>query len=327
MDTQDRELAKLALSACKAIDANRLTTNELSGYALLLSVASHFGQSPADYDSANSITGIALERRGEAVAAWDVLALNLAAGSYRVVRGHYHEGIPFFERALSGAKRLGHTNAVARACGNLSMCHGRIGNYEKQAHFAENGIETVGRSNDLIWVSLVYNAAWAHAMLGNSARALAMLKERQEQTRMTLPNWAHQAHLLHRSDVYLVLGKTEESLRLARLATTGPNERLLSRSFAGPFARSIAATSVAAGRPQDGLDRIRAAREEIELDAIDRAEVTCAELNLIIALGLDSQRLCEELAGQLAMLPSATSGVLGRLGFPIALECAARAPK
>lgn len=327
MDTQDRELANLALGACRSIDMNQLSANEFSSYALLLSVASHFGQSPSDYESAKSITELALERQGIAVATLPVLTLNLTAGSYRAVRGLYADAIPYFERGLSAARRLGHTSAIARACGNLAMCHGRLGQHEMQLQLAEDGIEAAGQTCDLAWFRLECYAAWAHAMLGHSEESLALVKESKEVIRPSLPAWAQQAHLLLRSDVLRALGRLEASIRLAKRGTSGQYVHLLSRSYAGPFARAIAHLSLSEGHPEDGLDRLSTELDSTELDAIDHVEVLSADLQLRQEAGLDSQRTLSTLAERLLALPEITPKSLARLGFPAALECAARAPE
>jgi DNA-binding SARP family transcriptional activator/tetratricopeptide (TPR) repeat protein len=319
-DTQDRDLAELALEACRPLSMNELTPNERPGYAMLYCVSSHFGQSNEDYESAGTRTEVALDRHGRAMATRAAVALNLTAGSFRTTRGRYEEAIPYFERARHSAERLGHLNALARSYANLSMCHGRLGRYEDQRRLAELGIEAVERTTDIVWFKLEAHAAWANAMLGNIERSLILTREPRQHNRPALPGWARQAHLLLQSDVFRALGRLEASNRLARQATSGEFERLRSRSYAGPFVRALTHLSLVEGQPAQGLAKITTALELVELDAIDLAEVLAAELALRVAIGSDSRAVREQLTHQLIQLPSATPYVLARLGFQVALD-------
>ena len=294
---------------------------------MLLSVAAHFAQSPEDYDAARKSIDTVLARHGKIGATRTTLTLNLAAGCLRTTRGQYDDAIPFFTSAMLAAQGLGHMNALARSCSNLSMCYGRLGQYEAQLAMANSGIRALVGLTDLVWFQLESHAAWANAMLGDASNSLALIKESRQDRRPILPTWAQQGRLLLRSDVYRILGREDLSFRLAKLATTQAYERLISRSFAGPFARAIAQISLEEVCIQEGLSRIAAILRGTELDAIDFAEVLCAEIAMKLAIGQDCTAAKALLARRLCGLPAETPRALGRLGFAIALECAAGTPE
>jgi len=326
-DTHDREVARLALDACRPFVLASQEGKDSSGAAALFCLASHFGQSPEDIESAAAFVDAALQKHGSNLATPSTLALNTAAGAFRGCRGRYEEALPYFERARSGAERLGHMSAVARADGNLSMCHGRLGRYDKQLHYAELGMAVADHTINTTWFKLQAHAAWAHAMLGNGRRALAITKEDKQGESMSFPGWVRQARLLSISDVLWAIGREHDSLDLAKKATGGWYGRILSRAYAGPFVRALAHIAKQERAPQLGLTWIARALEGVELDAIDRAEVLAAELTLRLELGVESERLRRELSNQLGSLPEVTASNLARLGFPVALECAPRPPQ
>ncbi len=326
-DTQDRELASLALDICRPMSMESMSANEVASFAMLLGVAAHFAQSPRDYDAARWNIDTVLARHGDRAATRTTLTLNLAAGCIRTSRGRYDEAIPFFTSAMLAAQGLEHMNALARSCSNLAMCFGRLGQYEAQLQMADSGMSALSGLTDLIWFQLELHAAWAHAMLGNTSHSLALIRDSRQDGRAILPGWAQQGRLLLRSDVYRILGREEVSFQLAKLATTGANERLFSPSYAGPFARSIAQISLEEASIQQGLDRIAVIRRETELDAMDYAEVLCAEVAMKSSIGEECSSARGLLASRLADLPAETPRALGRLGFPIALECAAGSPQ
>jgi hypothetical protein len=326
-DTQDRELAGQALLMCKSMNMEAMTAREGAGFALLLSVSAHFAQSQDDVDVARKCSHAALALHGSNRTSHTTFTLNTIAGCVRSSRGLYEEAIPFFNSAMSAARALGHMNAIARSCTNLAMCFGRLAQYEEQLATAESGMSALAGLTDLVWFQLDMHAAWAHAMLGDTNRALSLLKEPRRRSRPVLPNWAQQGHLLLRSDGYRLIGRVGDSLRLAREATTLGNDRLYSRSYAGPYARAIAHISLEDGCVQAGLDRIEALLSDTELDAIDCVEVLSAEISMKSSMGGDCTLAMGSLAQRLVHLPPDTPLTLGRLGHPCALECSAGAPK
>jgi hypothetical protein len=254
--------------------------------------------------------------------------LDSRLGCARIRDGDYAGALPYLMNSYEASARLENKSAMARAALNIALCHDRLGDFERSLHWSQIGIGFSDECSEFARFQLTHMTAWAQAMMGKRAEAIRTLSSGKFSGDLLSPPWANQASLLMSSDLWWVVGRTEEALKTATEATHNSGPRPLSSAYAGPFCRSLARLGLALGLERDFSKRIDETAAELRrLDAIDEAEITAASLLLKLRLGESLGDLPTMLTERLSRLPPAVNARLAKLGLSEALQCAACAPK
>ena len=178
-----------------------------------------------------------------------------------------------------------------------------IGEYGEQ--HAWNGgataTEARARYQDL---QAAYYHAFALAMRGDRESASGVMAQANAKVPPGSPLWMLQAWKFFRTDILCLCGHRAAALEQAKDAVEFPNPVLRAPSFAGFFARSLALVAC----NEDGTKDVSSkCLEELwgridRLDALDRAEITCARL--LLGMNGETEDLRRTLVRQLAALPA-----------------------
>jgi hypothetical protein len=249
-------------------------------------------------------------------------AIQILHGStaVRCARGEYELALDDAMLAKTMALRLGNDLALATAVGNLSLCFGRLGNYQAQIEWSEKGMQHLGKQfTGYRDIQLGFARAFGNAMLGRASAALSAVGEVEARIPNPLPDWLRQAWHLYRADVFQLLGKKREALSEAEeaLAVGTP----LRDTLAGPFARWIALHAIAVGSVAGAKKQLNQLCTDLDnYDALDRAEILAARYwldrqasNSVTLARLRAQH--QRLADQLSALPTAVVQQLARLSI------------
>jgi tetratricopeptide (TPR) repeat protein len=326
-DTQDRPSSTEALNHLKVISFDLRSRKEHALYAELIAIASHFAQSPSDYDAAEAALAHAVLQFDFSDHGQRINSLLMAQGSFKASRGQYAEALPIFERARLAAERRGSPSEVARAVANIMMSQMRLGRFEEILRLSPSTAKAVELQIDPTAFKILCYVALSHAIMGNASEALELVPKCLHSASQTPTHWASQACQLYVSDIHTILAKHRDATRYARLATSGQSSTPLSRSYIGPFSRAVAKVAIVDGSELDGLNRIELAESELECDLIDRAEIACAKIQLRGQIGEVPLPAIAALKGSLEGLPAGILTMLDRLGLGKCLEYASRPPQ
>jgi hypothetical protein len=173
-------------------------------------------------------------------------------------------------------------------------------------------LDKVPKSNDaefagVVHIQIAYLCARTHMSEGRKENAKAVLDSLDSRLSSAAAPWMLQAWAFYKADLAWLSGSRVEALKLAAKELQIRSYRLLSNSFAGPFARWITLTS------HEDLDRARAKSilEEMvsnvgSYDAVDQAEVLAAMRVIKLRDGVVDVALNDFLAEKLMKLPGAT---------------------
>ncbi|HUG27323.1 MAG TPA: AAA family ATPase, partial [Gemmatimonadales bacterium] len=161
--------------------------------------------------------------------------------------GNYGLGEQFGDEAFTLASRLDNTYLAMKACANLCIATGRQGNYEAQEEWGRRALTYLRRTDHQnIYMRFAHYIAEAMAMKG-ARNALDVYYDTLNQVETTDNPWGNQAGLLNEADLMQLMGKTQKALALGRKATTGPNEAIHNRGWAGKFARWVSLVALESG--------------------------------------------------------------------------------
>jgi len=326
-DFRLRDEAQFVLDQLSEARADRLSEDEESQLALDALFLAYFAKISIDPEAVSkSIARIessgTATRHGRASCSRDMIV-----GSLRASQGDYSGALLPYHRAYEAALRLGELILAARAAGNISLCHQRIGNLPETEKWAEIGLRQPGCENDQSYFKLIHYLSWAQAMKGNQAASLATIRKLESHLRFSQFDWSIQASELLKSDVLRVLGMNSESLSAARNASSGRFYTLLTSSYAGPFARALSHLGDSDDSCRKQLDRIDETHSrDAQPETIDRVEIACARMRLLSRIGEDGDCQLEAMRNDLKVLPDGVRVALRALGFAAELERAASFP-
>ncbi|MEO7985653.1 MAG: tetratricopeptide repeat protein, partial [Gemmatimonadales bacterium] len=251
-----------------------------------------------------------LRRRGAADLV--MVQLHLGLGSITSAQGKYADAVVSHETALQMALRLGNNSQAASIAGNLGLCYSRLGRHQDQLQLVSKiplptGPDFLG----FVEMQYAYSTAISHIALGRSDKACEVLRGLDSRLLGEIPPWMIQAWRLWGADVLLLARKTGDANASGHAATTGFSNRLLSNSFAGPFARWIALTNKTSPDSQPALALVQSLADRLQdFDAIDQAGVLVALRILEKARHGGTAGLTEKIRAKMQLLPRAVGNQL-----------------
>lgn len=234
-------------------------------------------------------------------------ALNCSMGNYMV-------GEKFGEEAFKLASRLDNTYLTMKACANLCIATGRQGNYRAQEEWGRLALTHLRKSDHSnIYMRFAHYIAEAMAMMG-ARDALAVYSDILNRVKATDNLWGNQAGLLNEADLLQLMGKPKKALAVGRTATTGPNEPIHNRGWAGKYARWITLIALDSGDTIGARKRL--GEMIVTLDSQDKLDQIEIALSFTLLDGNRSKTSKELRAfamARLADMPAAVSDRLQRL--------------
>jgi hypothetical protein len=219
--------------------------------------------------------------------------------------------------AYTIATKLGNEAKMGATALNMSVCHGRTGNYVSQLSWAEKALCFL-RGVELGWKrhQAAYYRSFALCMMGENRKGLLQLQAFKEDSNNTWPAWSTQSVPLMEADIYAASGEDIPALRMASMALEQSGIEPLADRHAGMVARWVARTASHTGRDDEANDLINRLCSEIEsFDLLDQAEIVCSRIWLGDQGGTTCKGDRELLTARLARLPAAVEGQLRRLGI------------
>jgi len=261
-----------------------------------------------------------LEESGVGNASFATLVLGLSA--LACSEGRYADAVTLGQRGFALATRLDNERIALRAGGNVSLAYGRLGEYRLQLEWAQRRAALLRRGTfDQEKLLTALFTSSAKAML-RDATAIDEIHAAVESLSNDQLPWVQQSTDLLYADAYKLLGKSARALDCGRRATHGDNYELHSISFAGRYARWVAATLTGgtAERPREAEPRLAGlVANRNRYDTIDRIEIIAAYLATAPHRGPLELSLAIEAKNMLARLPAAVSDQLELLGSLAAL--------
>jgi tetratricopeptide (TPR) repeat protein len=247
------------------------------------------------------------------------LNLLLTSACLQSTLGMYAAALEAFLTAYSIAAKLGNEPKMGSVASNISMCHGRTGNYAGELQWAQKAISLL-RGAGVGWKAhqAAYYRSLALCMMGENLKAIQAIEEVSLVKYGTRPAWSAQAVPLMTADIYLAGGERTKASKVAITAFEETGTTPLTESHVGIVSRWIARTSEHVGGEQEASHVVGRLLDDLEShDLMDQAEIICAKLWLE---NRRSNNWCygrDILADRLARLPAAVEHQLRRLeAFP-----------
>ena len=243
-----------------------------------------------------------------------MIQLQVGLGSIKSREGQYEEASKCYETAFQMALRLGNDTQLSTVAGNLALCAGRLGRYEKQLEYAGKISRVGSEFQGYVEVQKAYATGFAHAFRGRRTETFRAISELEERLVGPVPAWMLQAWSLWKADLLLILGRKQEAFSGINQAFIHYEHRLLMRAFAGPFARWIALTAITSdekGRARKILDGL--AGDLGSYDFLDQVEILCALKYLSHSGPPDGPDVEEALKQRLDLISSTLKGQLAAL--------------
>jgi DNA-binding SARP family transcriptional activator/tetratricopeptide (TPR) repeat protein len=295
---------------------SELSIEDKAEYALAEALCHYFaGEKERGLETINSIIGV-LESQGIANSVH--LSLLVGLGVIHSSLGDYQRAAEIGERGIQAARKIGSERRLRQLAANLALSHSRLGNTEKQLHWANMAAAIAGANLDIFDIQQIHSIrARGLAAQGRTVEALAALDQANGPVGVPIQPHIKQSGHLRQADVLSLLGREKEALRAAHKGVTGEMRELLSDSFAGPYARWSAKLAAA-----DELDRSDARarlahllNRERMFDLMDQAEVLNAKVWLDKRVGVENEEELQRMWARLAVLPIGATDELERLGM------------
>jgi tetratricopeptide (TPR) repeat protein len=236
-------------------------------------------------------------------------------GCLLVAMGDYEHAISSFGTAHELAKKHGDLFREAASADNISLCHGRMGNYGEQIAWGEKAIRDLPADCDR-WILArgTLRIASALSMSGDSSRGLQRLNSVPSSWWQADRAWVEQAGGLLRADVLMMSGEAQQAdnLALETLRSTGLEP--LSQAYAGTVARWTARIGILVEREAETRDFLKRVTSDVaRYDAFDQVEIVSARLWYETQKGGEWVRGRHLLVEGLKRLPAAVGLQLRRL--------------
>lgn len=242
--------------------------------------------------------------------------LHNVAGCLYASQGQYERGLPHFLLTFSLAKKHGHREREGGAANNVSICLGRLGQYDEQYLWATRAGALLGPKTDA-WLRThaTLRVAWSLSMRGESNRALEIAAPFLKPVDFGGRSWASQAAGLLASDILQACGEHKRAQALARETLQITGRSATSLGYVGSFARWLALTAQSESEVESTLQTLAKQVECLaQFDVLDQMEISSANLWLTERSG----RLWKEGRGMLqdllSRLPAAVEVQTRRLG-------------
>jgi type II secretory pathway predicted ATPase ExeA len=255
-----------------------------------------------------------LNKKGVANTA--AVQLTLGLGTLRMHEGKYADALSHYHRASEMAGRLGNDTQLASIFGNLSVCYGRLGDYEEQLRFSSMAPRTWGAEfGGFVELQIAYSHALSLIVLGRPHEASEVIDNLDRRLSRSVPAWMMQAWFLWKADLLFCAGRGIEAKQTARQGFEDLGTKLYSPGLAGPFARWLAHLGKA--KPMCAIARSAVGALLTSLhtfDALDQVEVMCAGRTLGISIGTREGLEEHAIQERLRHLPVEVVNHLERLG-------------
>lgn len=240
-------------------------------------------------------------------------------GAIRCQEGNYTEALSCLLQAHDVATRIGNDPRRSNTAINVALCYGRLGEYQKQLEWADKASAASRRAfygDDEI--RIVYYAAMASAMLGNTESAKKLILDAEQFISDSLPDWQLQVWHLYKADILYMIGEHVAAVTVAKTGLRHPDLVLHCDAFAGLFSRWLALTTESPDDRRQAQVRISELRARaVQLDAIDRVEILCAEFHIRSKNLIENEKIehQEYIRRELQKLPRAVTYQLEALGM------------
>jgi tetratricopeptide (TPR) repeat protein len=296
--------------------STELSSEDKAEYALARALCLyHKGEKVRSLETIEGVIGM-LESHGIANSVH--LSLLVGLGALHSSLGNYHRAAEAAERGLSAARKLGEERRVRQLAGNLALSHSRLGDIEKQLHWANWAASATASNPDLFDTQQIHSIrARGYAALGRTDEALDALSRAAPPPGVSLPLHLKQSWHLRQADILLLLDKEAEAMRAAKSGVTGDMCNLLSDLYAGPYARWSAKLAAVNGLDlEEGRARLARLLGRMRLlDLMDQAEVLNAKVWLDKQTGGVNQDEARQMWDKLIELPIGATDELKRLGM------------
>jgi predicted ATPase/DNA-binding SARP family transcriptional activator len=312
---RDEGSAKKTLEATAAILVNHLSSQDLTRLSLAKSrLAFHLrDREGALREIETTLSSLNSAHEISATAA----QFQAGLASVNCMDGEYVEAIAHLRRAYDIIVRIGNDTLRARITANLALACGRVGDYERQLHYAEESLSArPANSADHHEMLASYCGSFACSFMGMHSKAREILDSATSRLHQALPPWGAQVWCLYAADLNLLLGDELQSRTLGLVGTSGPNARPHVSSFTGIYCRWIATLAGTSHSFEDASRIISGfANRLLSYEALDRAEILASLAFLYRKTGASVRGIETLLFAQLNALPPPVMRQLFRLGI------------
>ena len=162
-----------------------------------------------------------LVRESQAAGFYDsrVIRLHTLHGCLLAARGKYAEALDRHSLAFTLARKLGNDYRERVAAENLSICHGRLGQYQEQRRWTERALQLSSPPiDDWDRIRNASRLAWSLCMQGENSRGVSTFEELAPVEDTSGRLWVRQARELLRADIYLIAKSEHKAMEVARSA-------------------------------------------------------------------------------------------------------------
>jgi len=275
-DLREERVARELLLRVNSIPSDKLSESEVIQLALSREqLLFHVRDKSA---SLKGVLEVARQMQAKEFVNSTMTNLHNGLGSLRCHEGKYQEASNEYRCAFDMATRLGNHTVQGNLAAHVSLCCGRLGQYEEQIEWGRRAAKCFGPAfHGYYEVQAAFNISFGFAMRGDARSALTTIEELDRRIPDMSAPWLIQAWRLGKADIQLLSGRDEAAHQEARCGIGMPQIKLHESSFAGAFARWIALCSLRGG------DRIDARKQLDQMitvlqtfDAIDQVEILCA---------------------------------------------------
>jgi tetratricopeptide (TPR) repeat protein len=311
-DLREERVARELLHGVESIPSDKLS--EADVIQLALSRAQLLFHVHDRSASLKNVLEIARQMRAKELVNSTMTNLHNGLGSLRCHEGRYQEASNEYRCAFDMATRLGNHTVQGNLAAHISLCCGRLGQYEEQIEWGKRAAKCFGPAfHGYNEVQAAFNISFGFAMRGDARSALTTIEELDRRLPDTSAAWLIQAWSLAKADIQLLSGRDEAAHQEARKGIGLPQIKLHESSFAGAFARWIALCSLRSGDRIDAMKQLDQMLNVVQtFDAIDQVEILCAR-RLLSTSNEESSCYLDRIRQGLGLLPAAVTEQFRRL--------------
>jgi DNA-binding SARP family transcriptional activator/tetratricopeptide (TPR) repeat protein len=307
------EAGKEVLRARDLLPRLQSLADRVAGYAVYTALC-WLAQRESWTDTTHALQNLVRECQEAGLLDSNVAKLYKILGCALMALGRYKEALGCHERAWQLARMHGDEVREADSADNISLCHGRLGNYADQAYWAECALSLYSLGSGW-WLRTraSLKAIFSLCMRGENRKALEKISEILESCPKQSLAWVEQALGLLSADILLLCGQAESAFRLASRTFDQCGYVVHTRAYCGPIARWAALIYL---RRHDFGAKVLLDGLYVHLkdhDMIDQAEILAARIGVFSLEGKDCYEERRLLAEKLVMLPPAVENQIQRL--------------
>jgi DNA-binding SARP family transcriptional activator/type II secretory pathway predicted ATPase ExeA/tetratricopeptide (TPR) repeat protein len=233
-------------------------------------------------------------------------------GCLQLGLGRYEDALGNFRTAYQISNHLGNEPKMGAGAINISICHGRLGDYLQQLTWTEKAARHLnGGGSDWMRLQGAYYRALGFCMIGENRKGLEEIEAFDSCLPADRPRWMVQASSVMVADILFAAGETERASRVATEGFQSAGPEPLGHGYAGIVAR-WAERTIATVEIMPILEKLCDAIEDYDL--IDQAEILCARERSGRRTGTPRPGSKDLLLDRLSRLPAPVEEQLRRLG-------------